>query len=110
MTDINDWQDPLLSDGDFPQTLKKSKYIKNNNSESSMFDIRIRDIDPDTGNISQDLRICICENQGMKDLVLQALNQLLKEEADPNRELYFILDSDDISDWDVTLLDGLEDL
>jgi hypothetical protein len=51
-----------------------------------MIEIRFRDIDPDTGEVSQDRRICLCESERMKNWVLNAL--LASEEDSPNREIY----------------------
>lgn len=50
-----------------------------------MIEIRFRDIDPDTGNVSQDKKICTCDNIRMANLVINCLN---KELDDPNREIY----------------------
>jgi hypothetical protein len=51
-----------------------------------MIEIRFRDIDPDTGEVSQDRRICLCESERMKNWVLNAL--LASEEDSPNLEIY----------------------
>ena len=53
-----------------------------------MIEIRFKDTDPDTGKISQDKQIALCENENMAKLVLYALNMALKEDSNPNREIY----------------------
>jgi hypothetical protein len=79
-----------------------------------MIEIRFKDTDPDTGEVSQDKRICICENEISANWILHALNLAQAEETDPNREIYSNLltfeDDEDISDWDTTLMDGLDDI
>jgi|NOAtaT_6_FD_contig_31_1164382_length_401_multi_4_in_0_out_0_2 hypothetical protein len=53
-----------------------------------MTEIRFRDIDPDSGNISQDKRICLIEDDRMVDWVMYGLSLVSAEEDDPNREIY----------------------
>jgi hypothetical protein len=53
-----------------------------------MTEIRFRDIDPDTGDISQDMRICLIEDDRMVDWILAGLDMVAAEEGDPNREIY----------------------
>jgi len=55
-----------------------------------MIEIRFKDIDPDTGSISQDNQIATCESESSAKWVLHALLKLQKESADPNREIYTI--------------------
>lgn len=55
-----------------------------------MIEIRFRDIDPDTGLISQDKQIAVCESETSASWVLEALSKLQEEELDPNREIYTI--------------------
>lgn len=57
----------------------------------SVIEIRFKDIDPDTGEISQDKKICECENEKMAKWVAYALNLVEAESADPNRTIYTIL-------------------
>ena len=52
--------------------------------------IRFKDIDPDTGLISQDQKICECENEKAAKWILYALNLAEMEEADPNRTIYTV--------------------
>ena len=51
-----------------------------------MYEIRFKDIDPDTGEISQDKRICLCEDVRDVLWVMHALKLSIAE--DPNREIY----------------------
>ena len=53
-----------------------------------MIQIRFRDIDPDTGFISNDKLIATCETEQMAAWVLQALSLLEEEANNPNREIY----------------------
>lgn len=55
-----------------------------------MIEIRFKDIDPDTGFISQDERIALCESEQTAKWVLYALNLAEKESDDPNRIIYSI--------------------
>lgn len=55
-----------------------------------MIEIRFKDIDPDTGSISQDKQIAVCGSETSAAWVLQALNKLQMELDDPNREIYTI--------------------
>jgi hypothetical protein len=51
-----------------------------------MIEIRFKDIDPDTGKISNDKLIAISENQDFADWINAGL--ALTNESDPNREFY----------------------
>jgi hypothetical protein len=56
-----------------------------------MFEVRFKDIDPDTGEISQDKRICECEDHMEAFWVQKSLeSQWFSSEGaqDPNREFY----------------------
>lgn len=53
-----------------------------------MIEIRFKDTDPDTGKISQDQRIALCETESFAKLVLHSLNMALSEDNNPNREIY----------------------
>ena len=56
-----------------------------------MFEVRFKDIDPDTGFVSQDKKICECENHEEAFWVQKSLESqwFSKEGAqDPNREFY----------------------
>ena len=61
-----------------------------NSREVESYEIRFKDIDPDTGNISQDQLVLVVE--GIDD-VAHMLETLAKEymdtEHDPNRVFYF---------------------
>ncbi len=51
-----------------------------------MIEIRFRDIDPDTGEVSQDRLIAICDSVRMSNWVKQAIELTITDE--PNREIY----------------------
>ena len=56
-----------------------------------MFEVRFKDIDPDTGEISQDKIICECEDHQSAFWVLKSLEcEWFSDEGaqDPNREFY----------------------
>jgi len=56
-----------------------------------MFEVRFKDIDPDTGEISQDVKICVCEDQQSANWVIHSLEyEWYSPEGaqDPNREFY----------------------
>jgi len=51
-----------------------------------VIEIRFRDIDPDTGDVSQDRLIAICGSIRMSNWVKQAIELTVTDE--PNREIY----------------------
>lgn len=56
-----------------------------------MFEVRFKDIDPDTGEISQDKKICECEDYQEAFWVLKSLEKEWHSEdgaQDPNRDFY----------------------
>lgn len=53
-----------------------------------MIEIRFKDIDPDTGEITKDNLIAICEDPICAGWVLHALKTLDYAYPDPNREIY----------------------
>jgi hypothetical protein len=53
-------------------------------------EIRFKDIDPDTGDVSQDKLIATCESESMAKWILYGLMLVEKECHDPNRELYTV--------------------
>lgn len=55
-----------------------------------MIEIRFKDIDPDTGKVSQDKKIADCEDERMAIWVLYSLNLAVAEDLDPNRIIYSI--------------------
>ena len=55
-----------------------------------MIEIRFKDIDPDTGKVSQDKKICTCESEDLAKWVLYALQKVEEEADDPNREVYLM--------------------
>ena len=53
-------------------------------------EIWYKDIDPDTGNISTERRLCVCENDLIANWVMLALLKDMSLDYDnPNRELFF---------------------
>jgi hypothetical protein len=54
-----------------------------------MIEIRYKDIDPDTGDISRDELICSCPNEMLANWVYSALVRDMSLDYDePNREFY----------------------
>jgi hypothetical protein len=51
-----------------------------------VIEIRFRDIDPDTGDVSQDRLIAVCDSVRMSNWVKQAVELTVTDE--PNREIY----------------------
>lgn len=57
------------------------------------YEIRFRDIDPDTGDISQDIPIAMSTDEGNAKWIVQALNTDwfgIGGPCDPNREFYIL--------------------
>lgn len=58
--------------------------------EDRKVEIWFKDIDPDTGNISQEKRLCVCESEIIANWVMLALEKDMSLDYDePNRELFF---------------------
>ena len=54
-----------------------------------MYEIRYKDIDPDTGGISNDSPIAICQSENWANIIRELVaNDYMKIESDPNREFY----------------------
>jgi len=54
-----------------------------------MTEIRYRDIDPDTGDVTIDRMVCQCPTEMIADWVYSALvRDMSLDYDDPNRELY----------------------
>jgi hypothetical protein len=53
-----------------------------------MIEIRFRDIDPDTGDISQDMKIATCEVASHAEWIKHALE--MEGSEDPNRDFYLV--------------------
>jgi hypothetical protein len=54
-----------------------------------MFEIRYKDIDPDTGNVTADRLVCTCPDKMIADWVYSALLRDMSLDYDePNREFY----------------------
>jgi hypothetical protein len=54
-----------------------------------MYEIRYKDINPDTGDVSNDSPIAICQSENwaniIKDLIIK---DYMEVESDPNRDFY----------------------
>lgn len=59
---------------------------------TSYYEVRFKDIDPDTGDISQDKRVAICENEIDCNVITQALSTH-QDNDDPNRTFYSVYKS-----------------
>jgi hypothetical protein len=55
-----------------------------------MIEVRFRDIDPDTGKISQDKLICTCVSETSSKWLKHALKLSLAEASEPNRDIYIV--------------------
>lgn len=55
-----------------------------------MIEIYFKDIDPDTGEITQNKRIAVCDTEEMAKWVLYGLHLVEIEAVDPNRTIYAI--------------------
>jgi hypothetical protein len=53
-----------------------------------MLEIRYRDIDPDTGNITRDEMVCQCPTEMLAKWVYSAIVKESLDSDDPNREFY----------------------
>ena len=53
-----------------------------------MIEILYKDLDPDTGKTVLEKRVCLCESEQMANLVFYALNEVHRQDENPNRELY----------------------
>ena len=54
-----------------------------------MIEIRYKDIDPDTGNITTDALLCFCENPLIANWIYSAiLKDMSLDYDEPNREIY----------------------
>ena len=54
-----------------------------------MYEVRMKDIDPDTGHIWQDKVIATCEEERWAVIVVELVRaDYFKTESDPNREFY----------------------
>jgi hypothetical protein len=56
-----------------------------------MIEIRYKDIDPDTGNVSRDELVCTCLTEMLANWVYSALVRDMSLDYDePNREFYIL--------------------
>lgn len=55
-----------------------------------MIQIRVRDIDPDTGGISQDFVLCTTQSKDWAEWIKLALARENADIGDPNREFYIV--------------------
>jgi hypothetical protein len=62
-------------------------------NQNQMIEIRFRDIDPDTGGISQDMKIATCEVTSHAKWIKHAL-EIGGADEQPNRE-YYLVDRED---------------
>jgi len=53
-----------------------------------MIQIKFRDIDPDTGNVSQEKTVATCEAAEIAKVIVKALNKW--QSSEPNREFFSI--------------------
>lgn len=54
-----------------------------------MFEIRYKDIDPNTGEVNRDEMVCQCPNEMLCEWVFSALSKDMSLDYDqPNREFY----------------------
>jgi len=69
--------------------IKETQYMEIENTEGKR-EIWYKDIDPDTGNISNESRLCVCESDLIANWVMLALLKDMSLDYDnPNRELFF---------------------
>jgi len=55
------------------------------------YQIRFKDIDPDSGIISQDEFFCMCNDENTAKLILDLVEKdWYSENGDPNREFYIL--------------------
>lgn len=58
--------------------------------EDRIVEIWYKDIDPDTGSISTEKRLCSCDSELIANWVMTALEKDMSLDYDePNRELFF---------------------
>lgn len=54
-----------------------------------MYEVRMKDTDPDTGHIWQDKVVATCEDERWAFIVVELVRaDWMKTESDPNREFY----------------------
>jgi hypothetical protein len=53
-----------------------------------MINIKFRDIDPDTGNVSQEKTVATCESPDVAKVIVKALSKW--QSSEPNREFFSI--------------------
>ena len=69
--------------------LKELQYMGIENSDGKR-EIWYKDIDPDTGNTTNEKRLCVCESDLIANWVMMALLKDMSLDYDePNRELFF---------------------
>ena len=69
--------------------IKETQYMGIENVDEKR-EIWYKDTDPDTGNISNESRLCICESDLIANWVMLALLKDMSLDYDnPNRELFF---------------------
>jgi hypothetical protein len=79
-----------ISHDDGPEWYDKlwESWKKNSDHARGLNEIRYRDIDPDSGDISSDKIICTCHGVYITNWVYDAISTKSIELDDPNREIY----------------------
>jgi hypothetical protein len=79
-----------ISHDDGPEWYDKmwESWKRNSDHGQKLNEIRYRDIDPDSGDISSDKIICTCHGVSITNWVYDAISTKSIELDDPNREIY----------------------
>lgn len=56
---------------------------------TNYYEVRLKDIDPDTGSVTQDKRVAVCDNDKDAEILLGILTTH-QDNDDPNREFYLL--------------------
>lgn len=69
--------------------MTQQEYFNDDNTGSLytklQYEIRFKDIDPDSGDISQDVHVCYASHEGTANYILELIN---KNNDEPNRDFY----------------------
>ena len=69
--------------------MTQQEYFNNDNVGSLytklQYEIRFKDIDPDSGDITQDLHVCYASHEDTANYILELIN---KNNDEPNRDFY----------------------
>jgi hypothetical protein len=63
-----------------------------------MIDIMYKDIDPDTGKVTDGARVATCYDRISARWVINSLRMSILEAGEPNREIYSV---PDLEDWPI---------